>query len=186
MVKPNTPSTKRNIRRRQRNKNTDILVVVAVTIISVGLAWLFALSLINRQKVQQHNSFAAPHLLKEDKSNNEDTTITTDMNMISAKHMLATNLPYIIYGTAWKKDETSSLVYQAIDKGFRFIDTACQPKHYNEPQVGLGIRMAMDAIGLSREDIFIQTKFTSLDGQDLNNLPYERDAKLEDQVRQSI
>jgi len=182
MVKPNTPNTKRNnIRRRRRNKNTDILVVVAVTIISVGLAWLFALSLINKQdtKAKQHNSFAAPHLLKEDNSNNEDT----NMNMISAKHML---LPYIIYGTAWKKDETSSLVYQAIDKGFRFIDTACQPKHYNEPQVGLGIRTAMDAIGLSREDIFIQTKFTSLDGQDPDNLPYERDAKLEDQVRQSI
>jgi len=184
MVKPNTPSTKRNIRRRQRNKNTDILVVVAVTIISVGLAWLFALRLINKQdtKVQQHHSFAAPHLLKED-SDNEDTTITTDnMNSISAKHML----PYIIYGTAWKKDETSSLVYQAIDKGFRFIDTACQPKHYNEPQVGLGIRTAMDAIGLSREDVFIQTKFTSLDGQDPNNTPYEKDAKLEDQVRQSV
>ena len=162
MVKPNTPNTKRNIRRRQRNKNTDILVVVAVTIVSVGLAWLFALSLINRQNTtEDHSSFAPPHLLKEENSNNEDTTIITDnMNMISAKKiMLATNLPYIIYGTAWKKDETSSLVYQAIDKGFRFIDTACQPKHYNEPQVGLGIRTAMDAIGLSREDIFIQTKF---------------------------
>ena len=93
MVKPTTPSTstKRNIRRRQRNKNTDILVVIAVTIISVSLAWLFALRLINRQKVNEHNSFAAPHLLNEDNSNNEDTTITTDnMNMISAKHMLAT------------------------------------------------------------------------------------------------
>jgi diketogulonate reductase-like aldo/keto reductase len=38
----------------------------------------------------------------------------------------------IFYGTAWKKDRTKDLVYQAIKSGFRAIDTACQPKHYNE------------------------------------------------------
>ena len=90
MVKPNTLGT-RNVRRRQRNKNTDILVVVAVTIISVGLAWLFALRLINRQDTKIHNSFAAPHLTEDNSGNNEDTAIT-NMNMISAKHMLSTKI----------------------------------------------------------------------------------------------
>jgi ABC-type Zn2+ transport system substrate-binding protein/surface adhesin len=32
-------------------------------------------------------------------------------------------LPYIVYGTAWKKERTKSLVVQAITAGFRAIDT---------------------------------------------------------------
>ena len=77
--------------------------------------------------------------------------------------MVATKRPYIIYGTAWKKDDTASLVFQAINAGFRFVDTACQPKHYNEAGVGSGIQTAIASLGLSREDIKIQTKFTSMD-----------------------
>lgn len=41
----------------------------------------------------------------------------------------------MIYGTAWKKDDTARLVKIALESGFRAIDTACQPKHYNEKQV---------------------------------------------------
>ncbi|BEI80295.1 hypothetical protein CcaverHIS002_0108240 [Cutaneotrichosporon cavernicola] len=37
-------------------------------------------------------------------------------------------MPKIIYGTAWKKDQTAELVYTALKSGFRGIDTACQPK----------------------------------------------------------
>jgi diketogulonate reductase-like aldo/keto reductase len=36
--------------------------------------------------------------------------------------------PRIIYGTAWKKMRTQELVRTAIQRGFRGIDTACQPK----------------------------------------------------------
>ena len=50
----------------------------------------------------------------------------------------------MIYGTAWKEDRTSSLVKQALQCGFRAIDTACQPKHYKENLVGLGIAEAMN------------------------------------------
>src|ERR1019366_174712 len=42
----------------------------------------------------------------------------------------------ILYGTAWKEDDTERLVRRAIEVGFRGIDTACQPKHYNEAGVG--------------------------------------------------
>lgn len=48
-------------------------------------------------------------------------------------------VPQIFYGTAWKKEKTSQLVEKALKLGFRAIDTACQPKHYNEPGVGEGI-----------------------------------------------
>ena len=48
----------------------------------------------------------------------------------------ALDMPRIIYGTAWKKDETQRLVVEALQLGFRAIDVACQPKHYDEPGVG--------------------------------------------------
>lgn len=104
----------------------------------------------------------------------------------SASRILASGNPYLIYGTAWKEDETSGYVSEAIRSGFRFIDTACQPKHYNEAGVGEGIFTAMKELNLSREDLYIQTKFTSYDGQDPDRLPYDPDAPLEDQVRQSV
>ena len=54
-------------------------------------------------------------------------------------------MPRILYGTAWKKTETGRLVATAIRQGFRGLDTACQPKHYDEAGVGEGI--AADAVG---------------------------------------
>jgi hypothetical protein len=42
------------------------------------------------------------------------------------------SLHILQYGTAWKKDRTADLVAKAIKAGFRHIDTACQPRHYNE------------------------------------------------------
>ena len=41
-----------------------------------------------------------------------------------------------IYGTAWKKDETTLLTALALGQGFRGIDTANQRKHYHESMVG--------------------------------------------------
>lgn len=105
---------------------------------------------------------------------------------ISAASIKSSGKPYLLYGTAWKKDATAGLVHEAIRSGFRFIDTACQPKHYNEPGVGEGIVAAMKELGLSRSDLFIQTKFTSIDGQDPNNIPYDKHAPLEDQVLESF
>jgi diketogulonate reductase-like aldo/keto reductase len=105
---------------------------------------------------------------------------------ISAQTIVASGKPYLLYGTAWKKDDTAGYVTEAIRSGFRFIDTACQPKHYNEPGVGEGIVTAMKELNLSREDLYIQTKFTSLDGQDENRIPYDPDADLEAQVLESV
>jgi len=70
------------------------------------------------------------------------------------------NKPHLVYGTAWKKEETARLVSEAVKSGFRFIDTACQPKHYNEAGVGNGWTAAAQELGLSRSDIWLQTKFT--------------------------
>lgn len=94
-------------------------------------------------------------------------------------------MPGIIYGTAWKKERTAALVEAALTAGFRGVDTACQPKHYDEPGVGRGLRAALEA-GVSREELFVQTKFTPLRGQDPARVPYDVDASLPEQVAQSV
>jgi len=90
--------------------------------------------------------------------------------------------PRILYGTAWKKEDTEDLVRMAIVNGFRGIDTACQPKHYNEPGVGA----AVSSSGVARPDLYLQTKFTPVPGQDPARTPYDPQAPLADQVRQSF
>jgi len=99
---------------------------------------------------------------------------------------LLVNKPHLIYGTAWKKDDTAKYVHQAITAGFRFIDTACQPKHYNEAGVGDGWKAAAQELGLTRNDIWLQTKFTPYSGQDPNNVPYDPEAPVADQAKTSL
>jgi diketogulonate reductase-like aldo/keto reductase len=93
--------------------------------------------------------------------------------------------PRIIYGTAWKKADTARLVSLAVHSGFRGIDTACQPKHYDEAGVGAGVAASLRE-GLTRADLYLQTKFTSLSGQDPDQVPYDRKAPLPEQVAQSV
>lgn len=91
-------------------------------------------------------------------------------------------MPRIVYGTAWKGERTADCVRRALTAGFRGIDTACQPKHYHEPGVGQGIA----ASGCRREELYLQTKFTSLAGQDPQRVPYDPRAPLAEQVAKSI
>lgn len=95
------------------------------------------------------------------------------------------NVPPLIYGTAWKKERTAELVEKAILCGFCGIDTACQPKHYNEPGVGEALSN-LKIQGIPRESLFIQTKFTPLSGQDPTRVPYNPSATIKDQVLQSF
>ncbi len=94
-------------------------------------------------------------------------------------------MPPLIYGTAWKKERTKELVIEAVKAGFKGIDTACQPKHYHEAGVGEALK-ALAEEGFRREDLFLQTKFTPLAGQDPLNIPYDKKAKLYTQVAQSF
>ena len=94
-------------------------------------------------------------------------------------------MPRLIYGTAWKKERTADLVVKAIQAGFKGIDTACQPKHYDEPLVGAALQRLKDH-GIERETLFLQTKFTPLSGQDPKQLPYDKNSPMESQVVQSF
>jgi diketogulonate reductase-like aldo/keto reductase len=94
-------------------------------------------------------------------------------------------MPRLIYGTAWKKDQTTELVTKALKHGFKAIDTACQPKHYDEAGVGAALQKVAEE-GIQRTDLYIQTKFTPLNGQDPTRIPYSREAPLSDQVAESF
>jgi len=94
-------------------------------------------------------------------------------------------VPDLLYGTAWKKDPTAALTEQALRAGFRGVDTANQLRHYHEAGVGVGIAAAYQAGITTRSELFLQTKFTYVQGQD-HRLPYDPAAALSAQVAQSL
>jgi diketogulonate reductase-like aldo/keto reductase len=94
-------------------------------------------------------------------------------------------VPRFLYGTAWKEEASQPLVELALEQGFRGIDTANQRKHYHEAAVGKGIAAAIARRAVTRDELFIQTKFTHRGGQD-HRLPYDPRAPLAEQVRQSF
>ncbi len=93
-------------------------------------------------------------------------------------------LPSFMYGTAWKKEATAHLVQLAVTAGFRAIDTANQLIHYQEALVGDALQ-ALAKTGIARDTLFLQTKFTPVNGQD-HRTPYDAKADLTTQVRQSF
>ncbi|KAI0779521.1 Aldo/keto reductase [Fomes fomentarius] len=87
----------------------------------------------------------------------------------------------IIYGTAWKKERTTALVVTAVLNGFRAIDTG------SEDLVGEALQILYDKHGLAREDLYIQTKYTPIGGQDTSQpLPYDPRADIPTQVQASV
>jgi diketogulonate reductase-like aldo/keto reductase len=96
-----------------------------------------------------------------------------------------TRVPRLLYGTAWKEQETQRLTETALGTGFRGIDTANQRRHYDEAAVGRAIAVALENGPLGRSDLFLQTKYTFLQGQD-HRLPYDPRAPIAVQVEQSF
>jgi diketogulonate reductase-like aldo/keto reductase len=106
-----------------------------------------------------------------------------DRESLSSSHGMRS--PRIIYGTAWKTTRTQELVRTAIQQGFRAIDTAAQPRHYHEAGVGAAVAACLNE-ALSRRELYLQTKFTPLPGQDSLRVPYDPAAPAAQQVAQSF
>jgi diketogulonate reductase-like aldo/keto reductase len=94
-------------------------------------------------------------------------------------------VPRFLYGTAWKEDDTQRLTELAVRNGFRGIDTANQRRHYHEEAVGRAIAAAVGRGEVTRDQLFVQTKFTFRAGQD-HRLPYDPRAPVAKQVEQSF
>src|SRR5262245_31787930 len=90
-------------------------------------------------------------------------------------------VPRFLYGTAWKEDQTQRLTELALRQGFRGIDTANQRRHYHEAAVGQAIAASVKSGVVTRDDLFLQTKFTFKNGQD-HRLPYDPKAAISIQV----
>jgi diketogulonate reductase-like aldo/keto reductase len=95
------------------------------------------------------------------------------------------HVPRFLYGTAWKEDKTEGLVRLALQQGFRGIDTANQRRHYHEAAVGQAIAASIASGLVTRDDLFLQTKYTFRNGQD-HRLPYDPAAPIPVQVEQSF
>ena len=93
-------------------------------------------------------------------------------------------IPPFMYGTAWKKEATTRLVLMAVEAGFRAIDTANQLIHYDEARVGEAL-LTVAENGITRDQLFLQTKFTPVNGQD-HRTPYDVKASITTQVAQSF
>ncbi len=90
-----------------------------------------------------------------------------------------------------KKENTSRLVFEALyDHGYEGIDTANQPLHYNEVLAGKGLQdveiMENERNINKSKSYFIQTKFTHASQHGKLSPPYNKRAKVYDQVRQSF
>ena len=100
-------------------------------------------------------------------------------------NFVGVEVPQFLYGTAWKENETQRLTELALKQGFRGIDTANQRRHYHEVAVGQAISAAIARGLVTRDDLFLQTKFTFKGGQD-HRLPYDPAAPIPIQVEQSF
>ena len=190
------PAVAKHSRKHRHNRYCDITVVFFVSVIALVGGWLSVRFLGRYSSIspQSQNgeikilsdTIMLSSVMDESLANEEDNGYNVRVPLSPVNMQASPEQPHLIYGTAWKKDDTADLVYDALHAGFRYIDTACQPKHYDEEGVGYGWKVAVEKLGISREDIYLQTKFTSLQGQDPHNTPYIHDAKLENQVRQSV
>jgi len=78
----------------------------------------------------------------------------------------------------------SGVTAESLEPG-RVNTTASQRRHYHEAAVGRAIATSVERGLLTRNDLFLQTKFTFREGQN-DRLPYDRDASIGIQVEQSF
>lgn len=95
----------------------------------------------------------------------------------------------LIFGTA-RVDKIETIKY-ALQCGYRAFDTAAQTQYYSEDILGDALTWAMTplsngGLGLSRDEIFIQTKFTTPKGQAGGIAPYDDRDSISSKVDKSI
>src|SRR5207247_359597 len=123
----------------------------------------------------------APRRYNDIAMNPEQKNSITDRDIL----IEGIHVPRFLYGTAWKEEETRRLTELALRHGFRGIDTANQRRHYHEAAVGRAIAASLASGLVTRDDLFLQTKFTFRPGQD-HRLPYDPAAPVPAQVEQSF
>jgi len=93
-------------------------------------------------------------------------------------------LPQLIYGTAWNKERTTDLVYKALCAGYRGLDTADLPQHYNQRGTGTAIKRWTDSQDGRRDDLFVQSKLAIPTPPDTS--PPSTQQEWNDRIQQSL
>lgn len=82
------------------------------------------------------------------------TVRMTSSNLRSPSLKLGQKQPFLLYGTAFKRERTADLTKIALESGFQGIDTANHPSAYREAFAGDGLSAAIDT-GIKRETLFV-------------------------------
>mmetsp|Transcript_13159 Transcript_13159/g.12733 ORF Transcript_13159/g.12733 Transcript_13159/m.12733 type:complete len:272 (+) Transcript_13159:167-982(+) len=167
------------------SRSSSTITVVKVTCISLVLLFVIA-TLSTPPETSPTIGKGLPSSIRSSLSRS-DIAMTSPVSVLASLPKInlrfrSAPTPPFLYGTAWKKERTEELVDLAVRTGFRGIDTACQPKHYYEPGVGNALEKLIKAGVITRGDIFLQSKYTPIRGQDPNDVPYDENSSYEDQV----
>lgn len=104
--------------------------------------------------------FLIPTALTRRKYNSMSVQLSSPLTLsASTSAQSATEIPRFVYGTAWKKERTATLVALALRAGFRAIDTAAQLRHYREDLVGDGIRQLLAEGAIKRAELYVSSSF---------------------------
>ena len=130
----------------------------------LGLLFIttFAFFVLSSSSPSSSGSIISSNKNKDSKLKSMRKSLRGGASIVKMSSFSSSTVPNILYGTAWKKNRTAELVELAIKTGFRAIDTACQPKHYNEKGVGDAVKKLIDEGVITRKDIFLQTKYTPI------------------------
>jgi len=136
----------------------------ALLLLILGLLFIttFAFFVLSSSSPSSSGSIISSNKNKDSKLKSMRKSLRGGASIVKMSSFSSSTVPNILYGTAWKKNRTAELVELAIKTGFRAIDTACQPKHYNEKGVGDAVKKLIDEGVITRKDIFLQTKYTPI------------------------
>lgn len=169
-------------------------VVLVVTIITIGI---IAAKFFSSQSTITTLSSASPantagisniQEIKTDPSSSSSPswTIAALLGISKKSTKTISDYPEIIYGTAFQGNMTQQYVELAIKAGYRAFDTAGQPRSYNEKGVGDALVNMYSKRIISREEIFLQSKFTPSQYQFPADAPYGKKIPFPDKVFQSV
>lgn len=131
-------------------KKRVLLVIIAIIIITIAI-----LVILNFTKSDLFNENSTRHEGEVNVENNSNITFDFDKKTVTLNS--GYEMPILGLGT-WTQnnEETANSVYYALEDGYRLIDTA---QYYgNEYGVGEGLRRAINAGIVTREEVFITTK----------------------------
>lgn len=94
----------------------SFLIFISTTCVILYITNSFLSSKYYKSQLLSNKSITSKNYMIDIDKNNKDNMLTTKIQRVLP-------LPFMVYGTAWKKSRTKELVELAIKTGYRAIDT---------------------------------------------------------------